>query len=95
MAYDMRDVVGQCVARYCKLAQISRSTLRAAATPSINVDSSLERGQLSGSASKIVMKTLYLARVCRVDMLFPVCRLARERTRWTVACDKSLLRLGC
>ena len=27
--------------------------------------------------------------------MFPVCRLAREVTKWTVACDKSLLRLIC
>ncbi len=38
MSYDMRDFVGHRVERYCELANISRSTLRAAATPSIDVD---------------------------------------------------------
>ena len=37
MAYDMRDFVGQCVERYCELANITRSTLRSVATPSIDI----------------------------------------------------------
>ncbi len=40
-AYAMRDFVGQCVELPCELAQVSRSTLRAATTPSIDFDISL------------------------------------------------------
>ena len=39
------------------------------------------------------MKVLYYARVCRSDLLFAVCFLAREVTRWTRACDKRMHRL--
>ena len=41
------------------------------------------------------MKILYTARCERFDLLYPVCVLAREVTRWTRACDKQLHRLVC
>ena len=41
------------------------------------------------------MKLLYTARCERFDLLYPVCVLAREVTRWTRACDKQLHRLMC
>ncbi len=54
MGHGVRDFVGQRVERYCVLAQLSRSTLRAAATPSTDVailpDREFKtRGQLPGS----------------------------------------------
>ena len=41
------------------------------------------------------MDILYTASCERFDLLFPVCYLAREVTRWTRACDKQLHRLVC
>eukprot|EP00959_Pyramimonas_sp_CCMP1952_P256631 5361138-Pyramimonas_sp.AAC.1 len=41
------------------------------------------------------MKILYLARCCRLDLLHPVCMLAREITTWNTTCDKRLHRLIC
>ena len=39
------------------------------------------------------MKILYAARMCRYDLLFAVCSLARCITKWTRACDRKMLRL--
>ena len=44
-------------------------------------------------ATRIVLKALYLARIGRPDLLWAVNTLAREVTKWTVACDKRLLGL--
>ena len=41
------------------------------------------------------MQILYMARSCRFDLLFPVCALAREVTKWTIGCDRQLHRLIC
>ena len=48
---------------------------------------------MAPSAASVLMKILYLARCIRFDLLHPACMLAREITRWTVACDKRLHRL--
>ena len=47
-----------------------------------------EKGHLHLDAAKVVMKVLYMALVARPDVLWPVNCLAREVTRWSVACDK-------
>ena len=75
-------------------------SLRIAATPSLDdhlftAEDHLERGALAPIAAKVLMKVLYGARMCRPDLLFAVCSLAREVTRWTRACDKRLHRLIC
>ena len=41
------------------------------------------------------MKIWYMARCCRFDLLFRVCSLAREVTKWTKVCDRQLHRLVC
>ena len=51
------------------------------------------KGSLSPVAARIVVKTLNLARMGRPDALCTVKALAREVTRWDVACDKRLHRL--
>ena len=48
---------------------------------------------MSSCAARIVLKALFLARVTRPDIIWAVNALARDVTRWTVACDKRLLRL--
>ena len=50
-------------------------------------------GELSKVCSQIVLKCLYLARIGRPDILWPVNKLARSITKWTKACDKRLNRL--
>ena len=47
-------------------------------------------GELSQICSQIVLKCLYLARIGRPDILWPVNRLARSITKWTKVCDKRL-----
>ena len=50
-------------------------------------------GELSQVCSQIVLKCLYLERIGRPDILWPVNELARSITKWTKACDKRLNRL--
>ena len=53
------------------------------------------KGKLSAECARIVLKALFLARMNRPDILWSVNTLAREVTRWNVACDKRLHRLTC
>ncbi len=52
-----------------------------------------EDGSLAKDAAKIIMKTLYGARFVRFGLLWPICSLARQTSKWNKACDKSLHRL--
>lgn len=56
-------------------------------------DASVEAGILKPIASKVLMKILYAARMCRYDLLRATCALASLVTKWTPACDKKLHRL--
>ena len=51
------------------------------------------KGHLSPVAARIVLKGLYVARFLRRDIYWSVNVLAREVTKWTMACDKRLKRL--
>ena len=51
------------------------------------------KGELSPFAARVVLKALYVARIARMDLMWPVNMLAREVTRWTAACDRRLHRL--
>jgi hypothetical protein len=96
--YDMQGHAEQCVERYLELANKDASILKPVATPCID-DHMLPSvdfespGVLSSVAARIVLKALYLARFGRPDTLWAVNCLARDVTKWTVACDKRLLRL--
>ena len=50
-------------------------------------------GELHDSASRILMRCLWLARLCRADISFAVTRLASRVTRWTAWEDRQTLRL--
>ena len=50
-------------------------------------------GELSEVCSQIVLKSLYLVRFGRPDILWSVIKLARSVTKWTQACDKRQARL--
>ena len=96
--YDMHGFFEQCIELYCTLAGKKRSQLHKVKTQSID-DHNIppedfeETGQLAGDAAKIVMKMLYGARLVRYDILWPICSIAREVSKWTRACDKRLERL--
>ena len=51
--------------------------------------------ELGPIASKCLMKCLYGARVCRFDLLRPICALASKVTKWDRVCDAKLHRLMC
>ena len=83
----------QCVLKYLELAKIGRDTLKKVTTPCIDdhhicPEDHENPGVLSPVASKIVLKVLFLARMVRIDLLWTVNLLAREVTKWTVACEK-------
>ena len=96
--YDMCGHAAQCVDRYCELAKTNESNLKRVETPCID-DHQLseaefaERCVLHRECARIVLKILFLARISRPDLLYSVNVLAREVTKWTVACDKRLFRL--
>ena len=90
----------QCVERYCELAHKIPSKLKPVSTPCIddhqlNPEDFEAKGQLTKTCARIVLKALYLARIGRPDLLWTVNSLAREVTKWNVACDKRLHRLMC
>ena len=52
-------------------------------------------GQIGQKASSILMKFLWLARLCRPDLSFPIYLLAGQITTWSRNADKQLFRLVC
>ena len=89
-----------CVDKYLELAGKDKSSLKSVPTPNIDdhqlTDGDLDtKGVLAPVCARIVLKALYLARMNRVDCLYAVNMLAREVTRWNVACDKRLHKLMC
>ena len=88
----------QCVDRYLELAKLPPGSLKPALTPGLDdhaiaPEDHETRGELAKDCARIVLKVLYLARMKRLDLLHSVNALAREVTRWTVACDKRLHRM--
>ena len=97
-AYEMFGHVQQTVERYCELAGVSVAKLKPVATPCIDdhmipPEEFETKGDLAPVAARIVLKALYVARICRLDIMWAVNMLAREVTRWNQACDRRLLRL--
>ena len=79
---------------------ITYDDLPHADTPGIEDTASSEKdlsdpGVLGPDAASVLMKIMYLARCCRYDVLYPVCMLAREITKWTCASDRRLHRFIC
>ena len=98
--YKMSGAARSAVDRYLELSHLERKDLKKVATPCLEdnliaPEDFLAKGHLSPVASKCVLKALYLARLSRPDLLWTVNALAREVTKWTVACDKRLHRLMC
>ena len=90
----MQGFLQQCIDRSLDLAEVDVSTLNPAYTPcldehNMNQDDYETSGYLAPVAASIVMKILYMARSCRFDLLYPVCSLAREVSKWSKASNKS------
>ena len=92
MHHDMSD--------YCRNScelykQLSGRKLKEATTPFVAERSLLvsdweSRGQLAESASRVLMKSLWLARLARPDVMKPLSDLTRRVTCWSAADDKRL-----
>ena len=100
LTYDMADFAKSCVDRYIEVAGGDTQCLKPVATPFLSEPDPDPKGdeangRLGDVAASVLMKILYTARCERLDLLYPVCVLAREVTRWTRACDKQLHRLVC
>ena len=94
----MRGHVEQCVERYLELSKTDESQLAKVQTPCIDdhqlsPEDFVAKGELAHCAARIVLKALFVARMSRPDCLWSVNTLAREVTKWNVACDKRLHRL--
>ena len=88
----------KCVARYCELANKTTQHLYKVATPCIDDPEFKEEemgsvGELSKVCSQIVLKSMYLERIGKLEILWSVNKVARAITKWTRVCDKHLARL--
>ena len=98
LTYDMTDYAKGIVEFFCNLTEVPKEKLRSVPTPCIPEASMCDDelstpGQLSTSASKILMRCLWLSRLCRPDIAFAVQRLASRVTRWTKWEDRQTYRL--
>ena len=88
----------KCVERHCELANKTHQQLYKVTIPCFDDHQYKEEelgsvGELSKVCSQIVLQCLYLARICRPDILLSVNKLARAVTQWTGASDKRLAHL--
>ena len=98
IVYDMEEFLSSCVDRYCELAGVNRSSLKAMPTPFIDESTptkvgDAEPGELQELAARVLMKMLYAARMARFDLLRAINHLASFVTKWNRECDKKLHRL--
>ena len=86
--YNMFGFFKQCVDLYLELTQQTESSLKHVSTPSID-DHQLkpedfeQEGILAKEAIRVIMKSLYGARLVGFELLWPICSMAREVSRWT------------
>jgi hypothetical protein len=94
----MSSFLQSCVERYQELVP-KEVNLRRVDTPYLEDTETVEteepRGELQPIASRILMKILYAARMCRFDLLRPCCFLATRITKWGTCSDEALHRLVC
>ena len=98
MNFDMESYAKQTVDLYCELTAVDRSQLKRVPTPSLSEASFSDQdfedqGHLHQHAAKILMRTLWLARLSRPDLSFIIARLATKISRWSRADDKQPFRL--
>ena len=89
-----------CVERYCELANkqssnCTRSPRHVLTTISSKKKKKWKRWENCPKSARTssFLKCLYLARIGRPDILWPVNKLAPEVTKWTRACDRRVARL--
>ena len=97
IAFDMEDFILQSCEAY---ASLTGQNLQEAESPYVADGSLCETdwttgGELEGSASKMLMKLLWLARSARPDLMKGISDLRRRVTCWSRADDKRLDRLVC
>ncbi len=91
----------QCVDKHRDLAGPHAAKLSKVTTPfctEAQVEALREvpgEGVLAPIAARVLMKVLYVARLCRPDLLYVVTMLARCVHRWDAVCDARLRRLMC
>ena len=83
--FDMTDYCRSAVKQYKDLAGIDK--LKHAPSPFLPDGSLTEadasvRGQMAGSACKVLMKDLWLARLARPDVINPITYLATKVQSW-------------
>ena len=94
---ELFGFVQQCMDQYCQLVRLNEKYMPLYQTPSIDdhmltPEDMLANGQLHDVCSRIVLKILWRSRRARPDTYWAVNSFAREVSKWTVACDKRLLR---
>ena len=93
-AFDMRAYAESIVNDYCQL--VGHAKLKKVNTPFLSkttvVEDSPARGELATSASSVLMKLMWLARLARPDMLRVTTWLATKVQQWTTECDNHLFR---
>ena len=96
--YQMEGAAQGCVDRYLELAKVPISSLRKVGAPCLDdhllpPEEFVEKCMLSPVCSQDVLKCLYMTRLARPELYWAVNSIAREVTKWTVACDTRLHRL--
>ena len=96
LALTSSDFARQCVSLYEELSQKPVKHFR---TPHVDegtlvATDEADKGQLSCVAAKLVMKYMWLGRICRPDLLVAINTCAGHITRWTVNDDRRMSRLA-
>ena len=96
--YDLIGNIDECVKQYCSLTKTREQHIKIYPTQCLD-DSQLKleemeaKGELSNDAAKIVLKIMWPARLTRGDSIWTTNDLARNVTKWSVACDERLQRV--
>jgi hypothetical protein len=95
--FDMVDYCQEAINLYLDVAG-KDLVLRKVSTPYVSdgvlTDADYQiTGQVADKASSVLMKLLWVTRLCRPDLAYSICLLAGQVTKWSRNCDKQLLRL--
>ena len=93
--FDMRAYAEATVQEYLRVANSPKMKVVASPFLSKGFVGAEERGALASSASSILMRLMWLARLARPDLLRVVTWLATMVQSWTQACDAYLYRAMC
>ena len=97
MIYDMRSYAKGTVELDCELLGIEPHHFKAMTTPCLSESHMTDEeiaceGTLHKVVSRILMKGLWLSRLCRSDLVFAIDRFASRVSKWTRWEDRRLLR---